>query len=334
MKAFSATGFTLAAVSKRKLVRLLGAISLAGFASVASAQYPNRPITLVVPYQAGNSTDAIARAVALAAAAELGQPIIVENKAGAEGQIGCLDVASAPADGYRVLLGGAGSLVMVPALRKTPPYDAVKDFTPIAGVSEYSFFMFVHPGLPAKNMVEFVNYVKANPGKINYGSANNGGFMSMAYLSRVAGLDMVRITYKGETTAATDLLTNRVQAMFGTSTLFPYVKAGQLRVLATTLTKRSNALPDVPTMKEAGQQEVPFGGGWVSIFGPAGMPRNIVDRLSKAFIAANNRPDIHAKMDQFALVPSPLTPDELGAYVKAQVIVYRDAVRDLKMTIE
>jgi tripartite-type tricarboxylate transporter receptor subunit TctC len=318
-----------------KLVHLLAAVGLAGFAAAASAQqFPNRPITLVVPYQAGGAADAIARSVAEAAAAELGQPIIIDNKAGAEGQIGTLDVAKAPPDGYRLLLGGAGSLVLVPALRKTPPYDAVKDFTPVAGVSEFSFFMYVHPSLPAKNMVEFVNYAKANPGKINYATGNNQGLMSMAYLSRAAGLDMVKVPYKGETAAVADLITNRVQAIFATTSPLPYVKTGQLRVLATTLTKRSNVLPDVPTMKEAGMKEVPFGGGWVAIFGPAGMPKDVVDRLSKAFIAANNRPEIHAKMDQIGLVPSPLKSDELGAYVKAQTIVYRDTVRDMKMPME
>ena len=334
MNTFSAAAVSLANPSKRALQHLFAALGLAALASAASAQYPNKPITLVVPYQAGGSTDAIARAVAQAASAELGQPVIVDNKAGAEGQLGCLDVAKAAPDGYRLLAGGAGSLVLVPALRKTPPYDAVKDFTPIAGGWEYSFYMYVHPDLPAKNMVEFVNYVKANPGKLNYATGNNQGLMSMAYLARVAGLDMVKVSYKGEMAAVTDLLTDRVQAIFATSAPLSHVKTGKLRVLVTTLTKRSNVLPDVPTMKEAGQQEVPFGGGWVSIFGPAGMPKDVVERLNKAFTAVNNRPDIHAKMDQLGLVPSPLPPDELGAYVKAQVIVYRDAVRDMKMPIE
>lgn len=334
MKTFAATAFSLPEMSKSKLVHLFAAVGFASFALAASAQYPNKPITLVVPYQAGGSTDALARALATAAAAELGQPIVIENKPGAEGLIGCLDVAKAAPDGYRLLLGGAGSLVLVPALRKTPPYDAVKDFTPIAGVSEFSFFMFVHPSLPTKNMTEFVNYVKANPGKVNYAASNNSGIMSMAFLSRTAGLDMVKVLYKGEPASIADLLTNRVQATFATATPVPHVKSGQLRALATSLTKRSNLLPDVPTMTEAGQKEIPFGGGWVAIFGPAGMPKDVVNRLSKAFIAANNQPATHAKMDQLALVPSPLTSDELGSYVKAQTIVYRDAVRDLKMPVE
>ena len=144
-----------------------------------------------------------------------------------------------------------------PALRRTPPYDPVKDFTPIAGAVEFSFFLYVSPELPAKNLAEFVAYVKANPGKINYAIGNNIGFMSMGFLARTAGLDMVKVSYKGEMAAVTDMLTNRVQAMIATSAPLSYVKAGKLRALATTLTKRSKLLPDVPTMKQAGQQEVP-----------------------------------------------------------------------------
>lgn len=335
MKEFSAPASQRPVHAMGRLVQLLAAVGLAGFASAASAQqYPNRPITLVVPYQVGGGADAVARAVAEAASAELGQPIIIENKGGAEGQIGTLDVARAAPDGYRILLGGAGSLVMVPALRKAPPYDAVKDFTPIAGVSEFSFFMYVNPNLPVRSMTEFVNYARANPGKLNYGSGNNGGFMSMAYLSRAVGLDMTRVSYRGEMAAITDLMSNQVQAVFATAIGVPFVKSGRLRAVATTLTSRASVMPDVPTMKEAGQPEVPFGGGWVAIFGPPGMSRDVVDRLSKAFIAANNKPAIHARMEQLGLVPSPMKPDELGSYVKAQTVVYRDAVRDLKMPLE
>jgi tripartite-type tricarboxylate transporter receptor subunit TctC len=335
MKTFDATAFAFPKTSGSKLVHLIAVVSLASFAMAASAQYPDKPITLVVPSQAGSTVDTMARAVAGAAAAELGQTIVVDNKAGADGQIGCSDVAKAAPDGYRLLFATGGGLVGVPAMRRMPPYDAVKDFTPIAGVSEFSFFMLVHPSFPARDMTEFVNYVKAHPGKVDYATGNMPGWMSMAYLSRAAGLDMVRIAYKGEPTAVVDLLTNRVQAMFATSSsVLPHIKTGQLRALATTLKKRSNLLPDVPTMKEAGQIEMPFGGGWVSVFGPAGVPKDIVDRLSKAFIAAVNRPAVLARMDQFGLVPNPLTPDELGAYVKAQTIVYRDAVRDMQIPVE
>ncbi len=320
--------------SRPTLARLLAIIGTTGFMTVATAQFPNKPITMVIPYMVGSSSEGIARSVAAAASAELGQPVVVDNKPGADGQIACLDVMKAAPDGYRILLGTGGSLVAVPALRKTPPYDAVKDFTPIAGLADFSHFVFVNTNLPAKNMAEFISYVKANPGKVNYGTGNNISLLTMAYLTRDAGLDMVRIPYKGEPATLIDLLANRVQVMSATALPFPHVKSGALRALVTTLPKRISTLPDVPTMQESGLKEIPFGGGWVAFFGPAGMPKDVVDRLSRALIAAQKTPDVQARMDQFFLVASPLRPEELGAHVRAQAIVYRDAVRELKMPME
>jgi tripartite-type tricarboxylate transporter receptor subunit TctC len=302
--------------------------------SGANAQFPNKPITLVMPYQAGSSTDGLARSVAAGASAELGQPVVVDNKPGADGLIACSDVAKAPPDGYRILFGTGGSLVAVPALRKVPPYDAVKDFTPIAGLADFSHFLFVNASLPAKNMAEFISYVKANPGKVNYGTGNNISLLTMAYLTRDAGLDMVRVPYKGEPAALIDLLANRVQVMSATALPVPHAKSGALRALVTTLPKRLSTLPDVPTMQESGLKEIPFGGGWVAFFGPAGMQKEVVDRLNRALIAAQKTPDVQARMDQFFLVASPLRPEELGAHVRAQAIVYRDAVRELKLPME
>lgn len=324
----------LRALDAGKAVRLLAAATLAGFATLASAQYPNKPITLVVPYQAGGAADGIARAAAEAASKEIGQAIVVDNKAGAEGQIGSQDVKNAPPDGYKILLAGAGSLVQVPALRKVPPYDAVKDFTPIAGTAEFSFFLYVHPSFPAKNLKEFVEYVKANPGKVNYATGNNQGLLSMEYMKQTLGLDMVKVSYKGEGAAMTDLLTNRVQAMFATSLGYPHVKDGKLRVLATTLTKRSRLMPDVPTMTEGGQQAIPFGGGWVAIVGPAGLPKDITDKLSKAFLAANLKPEVEAKRDAVALAPMQMNAEQLGKHIANDVVLYRNAVRDYKLQQE
>ena len=311
------------------------ALALASlFATAANAQFPNKPITLIMPYPPGSSTDGLARAVAAAAGVELGQQVVVDNKPGADGLIACLDVAKAPPDGYRILFGTGGSLVAVPAIRKSPPYDAVKDFSPIAGLANFSHFLFVNASLPVTNMAEFISYVKANPGKVNYATGNNISLLTMAYLSRDAGLDMVKIPYKGEPPALIDLLANRVQAMSATALPIPHAKSGHLRALVTTLPRRINLLPDVPTMQEAGQKDIPFGGGWVAFFGPAGMPGDIVERLSKALIAANKLPAVQARMEQFGLVPSPLSPEELGAHVKAQAIVYADAVRELKLPLE
>jgi tripartite-type tricarboxylate transporter receptor subunit TctC len=300
----------------------------------AQAQFPNRPVTIVMPYPAGSSTDGLVRAVATAAAVELGQSVVVDNKPGAEGLIAHADVAKSPPDGYRIVFGTGGSLVAVPALRKVPPYDAIKDFTPIAGLADFSHFLFVHASFPAKNMAEFIAYVKANPGKINYATGNNISVLTMGYLQRDAGLQMVQVPYKGEPPALTDLLAGRIQVMSATALPVPHAKSGALRALVTTLPKRTPLLPDVPTMQEAGQKPIPFGGGWVAFFGPAGMPRDIVDRLSKALINASATPIVQQRIEQFGLVHSPLKPDELATHLKAQVVIYADAVRELKLQQE
>jgi tripartite-type tricarboxylate transporter receptor subunit TctC len=324
----------MSAMKMQRSFHLLVSLCLAAFVSTTSAQFPGKPITLVVPFQAGGSGDAIARAIGEAAANELGQPVIIENKPGAEGQLGAQDVVKAAPDGYRILLGGAGSQVLLPEQKKAPPYDAVKDFTPIAGVCEFSFFLYVHPSVPVTSMREFIDYAKANPGKMNYATSNNQGLITFAHVNKTVGIDLERVSYKGEPAALSDLLSGRVQAMFGTLAALPHVKNGRLRAIATTLHKRSPQLPDVATMRESGQDDVPFGGGWLAIFGPRGMPKDVVDRLSKAFIVANNRPDIRAKMEQLGVAPTPLRPDELAAYVNEQRVVYRQAVRDIGMPVQ
>lgn len=313
----------LAAVASFALAAHLPALAQPGF--------PSKPVTLVVPFQAGGGADAVARAVAEAATKELGQNIVVENKPGADAQLGTSDVAKAPPDGYRILLGGAGGLLFVPALRKTPPYDPVKDFTPIAGVSEFSFFLYVNAKLPVNTLAEYVAYAKANPGKISYATGNNQSIMSMAYLNRDAGIDAVQVQYRGEPAAVLDLVSGQVQSSFATTVPMPHVKTGSLKVLATTLSRRSKVFPDIPTMSEAGQKDLAFGGGWVAVFGPAGMPKDVVDKLGKAFTAAVGRPEVQAKMQQLGLEPMPMNSQQLGEYTKAQAVVYRDAVRELKL---
>lgn len=317
------------AVVVRRLFAGLSATIVAG--SVCAADFPVRPVTLVAPYQAGGSADGIARAIATAAAKELGQPVVVENKAGADGLIGAMDVLKAAPDGYRVLWGGAGSMMVVPALRKNPPFDPVTAFTPIAGSVDFSFFLYVHPSVPANDMREFVDFIKANPGKYNYATGNNQGLLTFAYINKSQGLDMEQVAYKGETAVVGDLIPGRVQAMFGTSTASPHVKNGKLKALVTTLPQRSPLLPDVPTMKESGFDDLPFspGGGWLGIFGPAGMERPVVDRLNKAFEAALNDPEVQKQLEQAGLTYTPLSVDELAVFVKDQRDLYKKTVREL-----
>ncbi len=314
-------------------IRFAAAACLAVAGINASAQaYPSRPIILVSPYLAGGSADAVARAIAESAAKDLGQPVVVESKPGAEGLIGATDVQNARPDGYRVLWGGAGSLMIPPALRKSPPFDPVVAFTPVAASVDFSFFLYVHPSFPAKTTKEFIAYVKANPGKVSYATGNNQGLLTMADMEKKYGLEMVRVQYKGEVGAAADLLTNRVQAIWATTSILNFAKEGKLRVLSTTLTKRSELLPDVPTLREEGIAGGEFGGGWLGIFGPAGLPKPIVQRLNTAFVKAFNSPDVQGKLRDNGLVYTPYnTPEELAQYVKAQREIYRKTATELNL---
>ena len=321
-------------LNKRRLpsLRLLGLTALLACTVQARAdEFPSRPITLVSPYQAGGSSDGIARAMALVAARDLGQPVIVEAKPGAEGMLGSLDVMKSPPDGYRVLFGGAGSMMIVTALRKTPPFDPYTQVPPIAGTVDFSFFLFVHPDLPANNLREFVDYAKANPNVLNYATGNNQGLLSFADLSKSQGLKMQHVAYKGEVQAISDLLPGRVQAIFATSAAVPQARDGKLRALVTTLPQRSPLLPNVPTMTESGFENLPFspGGGWLAIFGPAGMEKTTVQRLNRAFVKALEDPEVQSKMAQAGLTYTPHTLPALDAFVKSQRDLYRAAIRDL-----
>ncbi len=308
----------------------LSMVAMAAGAQTAST-FPNRPITLVSPFLPG-SADGMARMLAEIASKELGQPVIVEPKPGAEALIGMMDVLKAPNDGYRLLWAGGGSLMGVPAMRRNPPFDPVADFTPIAASVDFSFFMYVNPSFPAKTMKEFIAYAKANPGKVAYATGNVQGRMSMADIAKKHGLDMLQVQYKGEAAAATDLMTNRVQAMFGTTSLLPLAKDGKLRILSTSLPKRSPLMPEIPTMREEGIAGAEFSGGWLGVSGPAGMQKAVVERLNKAFVFALNHPDTQKKMFDSGLIYTPHdTHEELVKFMKYERDLYRKTALDLGM---
>jgi tripartite-type tricarboxylate transporter receptor subunit TctC len=300
--------------------------------SAAYAQgFPVKPITLVVPYQAGGSSDGIARAMARLVGKDLNQQVIVENKAGAEGMIGSMDVMKSAPDGYRVLFGGAGSMIVVPALRRAPPFDPSTQFTPISGVVDFSFFLYSHPDLPVKNLKEFVDYAQAHPGKINYATGNNQGLLTFAYLKKSLNLDVVQVAYKGETAATADLLSGRVQAMFATTAPLMHAKEGRLKVLVTTLPQRTPLLPEVATMTESGYPEFPFSpaGGWLGIFGPADMNPEVVKILHQSFGKALTDPDVQKQLAQAGLSYRAMELEQMGVFVKSQRDQFRHLIRDL-----
>jgi tripartite-type tricarboxylate transporter receptor subunit TctC len=309
------------------MTRLLAALLLAALSGIASAQYPNKPIRLIVPFPAGSATDTISRILGASVSGAIGQPVVVENKAGADGAIAAGEVMRAAPDGYTLLMATNSPMSAVPALKKVPPYDPVNDFTPITDIGRYTFFIVVHPDVPAKTVSEFIHYARANPGKINYATGNTTGIVSTAFFASQAGIQMVHVPYKGEPQAITDLLAGRVQLLFASSsTSVPQIRDGKLRALATTLSRRSNLLPDVPTIAEAGMPQFQLT-SWAGLFGPAKMPREIVERLNKEFHAAMQRPDVVANMDKQAFLLLPSTPERLGEFVKEQLDSYRNVLR-------
>ena len=304
------------------MLRTLLALALAA-PLAALAQFPGKPIRVVVPFPAGSATDTVTRILANSVSQSVGQPLLVENKAGADGAIAAGEVAKSPGDGYTLLMATNSPMSAVPAMKKNPPYDPVRDFTPITDVGRYTFFIVLHPTVPAKTLPDLIAYARANPGKLNYATGNTTGIVSTAFFSSQAGIQMVHVPYKGEPQAITDLVAGRVQLMFASSsTSVPHVREGRLRAVVTTLPKRSGLLPDVPTIAEAGMPQFSIT-SWAGLFGPAGVPRDVVQRLNKEFLDAMARPDVQAAMERQAFTLSPSTPGELAAFVKEQMESYR-----------
>jgi tripartite-type tricarboxylate transporter receptor subunit TctC len=289
----------------------------------AAAQFPGKPIRVVVPFPAGSSTDTVTRILANSVSQSVGQPLIVENKAGADGAIAASEVARAPADGYTLLMATNSPMSAVPAMKKSPPYDPVADFTPITDVGRYTFYIVVHPSVPAKTLGELIDYARANPGKLNYATGNTTGIVSTVFFASQAKIDMVHVPYKGEPQALADLVAGRVQFMFcSSSTSMPHIREGKLRAVVTTLPKRSSLLPDVPTIAQAGMPQFSIT-SWAGLFGPAKMPRDVVERLNREFVAAMGRGDVQAAMERQAFSLSPSSPEQLAGFVQEQIESYR-----------
>jgi len=293
----------------------------------AGAQYPAKPVRIVVPFPAGSATDTITRILAQSISPALGQPMIVDNKPGADGAIAAAEVAKAPPDGYTLLMATNSPMSAVPAMKKSPPYDPVSDFTPITDIGRYTFFLYVNTSVPAKSFQELIAHAKANPGKLAYATGNTTGIVSFAQMNALAGISMLHVPYKGEPQGITDLVGGRVQVMWATPTTgLPHVKDGKLRALVTQLAKRSHLLPDVPTIHEAGMPKFTIT-SWAALFGPAKLPKDIVARLHKEFTAAMARPDVQAQMEKQAFLMTPSTPEKLGEFVKEQMESYRTILR-------
>jgi tripartite-type tricarboxylate transporter receptor subunit TctC len=296
---------------------------------VNSQNYPAKPIRLVVPFAPGGSSSIVARAVAAEMEKGLGQPIIVDNKPGGGGNVAMLEVAKADPDGYTLIIGHVGSLAMNPYMYDKLPYDVDKDFTPISLLAIVPAIFVVHESVPAKNLKEFVALAKANPGKLNYGSAGNGsaGHLAMEYLKQATGIDMQHVPYKGTGPNVIDLVAGRTQAASaGTPPLMPHVKSGKLRVIAVGTTKRLHTLPDVGTVAEQGYPGFETS-QWYGLNGPAKMPDAIVKRLADEAAKAAKSPRVLERFaaDDAEAVGS--TPAEYAAFIKREQARWSKVVR-------
>ena len=311
----------------------IAAVAIAALPSGAQTQYPARPVRLVVPFPPGGAADQAARVIALPLGEGLGQTIIIDNKAGADGIIAGEAVMKAAPDGYTLLFGTATGLSAAPAMRKSVPYDPVADFTPISRTGTFGFFLYVNEGVPAKTMPELMAYIRANPGKLNYGTGNGTSIVATAQFAQLAKLDMVHIPYKGDAPLTTDIIGGRVHLMFAAGTALPHVQSGKLRAIATLLPKRSPLAPEAPTMTEVGLNNLSIT-PWGGLFGPAGLPRDVVDRLSREMARVLARADVQDQLGRLAFDPQSSTGEELGALVKDQLGGWRKVVREAGIPAE
>jgi tripartite-type tricarboxylate transporter receptor subunit TctC len=302
--------------------------------ATAGAQYPNKPIRLIVPFPPGGAAELGARIFAQPLGQALGQPVIIETRPGADGIIASEAVKLAAPDGYTLYYGTATGMSWVPAAKKLPPYDPINDFTPVSMVGIFGFFVFSHASLPVNTIGELVAYARANPGKLNYGTGNATSILATAQFAALQKLDMAHIPYKGDGPLSIDLLAGRVQfAIASTSIAVQHVKEGKLRALATLLPSRSPLFPETPTMMEAGLAPVSIT-PWGGLFGPAKMPKEIVDRLARDLAVVLAKPEVRDAFGRLAFEPRSSTPQELSTFVAEQLEAYRRVARAVGLSLD
>ena len=317
------------------LTRRSALASLAALATTpAFAQgYPAHPISLLVPWAPGGSTDILARIVAIHLHQSMGQPVIIENRTGAAGNIGTGAVARAAPDGYTILFNTMSVHTMNHALFATMPFDGVKDFSPITLLAYVTNTMVVHPSVPANTVPEFIAYAKANPGKIAYASSGPGStnHLCAAMLEKMTGIEMLHVPYRGGAPAVADTVAGQCQLFFtaGTQSL-PHVQAGKLKLLAVTEAKRSPFLPDVPTVAEtAPGYEMTV---WYGAFGPPGMPKEIVAKLNSEIARALFLPEVKSRMADIAVEVASSTPEELGERMRKDAEKWGGIIKSIGIT--
>ena len=297
--------------------------------------FPDKPIRMVLPFPPGGPTDLVARVLAQKMSDQMGQQVVIDNKPGANGNIAAELVAKAPADGY-TLLYNTSSIALSATLYKKLNYDVKTDFAPIALTAVIPLVLMVHPSVPVNNLQEFVQHVKANPGKVSYGSAGNGNITHLgAYLLlQQKGLQANHIPYKGSIPALTDLVGGQTQFMTDTvNSALPFIKDNKLRAIAVTSLKRTQVLPQIPTLHELGMPQFEVG-AWQGILAPAKTPADVVARLNTELNKALSAPDVKAKLAVQGADPLGSTPAEYGLYIRSEIDRFANVIRQSGVTLE
>lgn len=324
---------------KNTRARLLAAalpLALAMGPAAAQQDYPNKPIRLIVPFTPGGVTDTGARVVADKLGARLGQSVVVDNRPGASGNIGTQMVATAAPDGYTLLLGFDGTLVINPHVYAKVPFDTLKDFVPVSKIGDAVLIIVVHPSVPAKTLSELVAYSKTNPGGVSYGSAGTGSTPHLAgeLLKARTGADFVHVPYKGGGQSMTDVVGGSLPMLYtAVAGAYPFVQKGQIRPIAVSSAQRLASLPEVPTVAESG---VPGfeSSSWIGILAPAKTPQPIVERLQRELHAVVQSPEVRERLASLGISALGNTPAEFGQQIRADLAKYDQIVKAAKVRVD
>ena len=320
-----------------RVFRLTALLSLLCLAAGAVAQpYPAKPVRIVIPFPPGGGTDSIVRAFSTRFAEVLGQSLVLDNRSGANGNVGTELVAKSPPDGYTLLKNGSGTLAINPSLYSRLPYDPLRDFAPIGLTVLQPHVLTVHPSIPVRSVADLVRLAKSQPGKLNFASSGNG---SLAHLGgelfkAAAAIDVVHVPYKGAAPALVDLLGGQVHMVFASSpAVMPHVKSKRLRALAVTTNKRIAVMPEVPTVIESGLTDFVLI-GWYGLLAPAGTPASIVNRLSADLAKTLRFADVRERLNGLGLEIESSTPEEFGRFMAAEIEKYAKVVRSANIRID
>ena len=317
--------------TRRTLLASLAVAAAGALPLGALAQnFPTKPITIIVPFSAGGTTDILARIVGQGLTTELGQSVVVDNKPGAGGNIGGSLAAKAAADGYTLFMGTVGTHAINASLYKKMPFDPVKDFAPLTRVANVPNLLVANPAQPFKTVPELIAYAKANPGKLNFGSSGNGSSIHLSgeLFKSLAKVDMVHVPYKGSAPAVTDLLGNQIGIMFDNMpSAIQHVRSGKLVPIAVTTAKRLPELPNVPTIAEAGVAGYEAT-SWFGMFAPAGTPAPVVAQLNKALVKVLNQAEVKKKINEQGAETVSETPEQFAAFIRAESVKWAKVVKE------